>query len=282
MKKILSIGEIYMGFWSNSFNDGFTVTEIIETKNIIISLPYTGKIIYSGKEYNINDYDAVVIFSVDRMSKYLYSIIKDRCKVIGNPYSRVKMKDKVAGAIELSKRGIPIVKTLYSSSYIKRDISSKLSSDIVVKPKDGSFGRGVVLYRNNSINDVNNRIVQPYIECNASDERLIVVDGKCVCAISRKATDPNEFRSNVCIGGTAEAIEITDEMQELGKKVFDCFPGCIWMGIDVLKSVDGEIYVGEVNHYPHNVNETLVIDDFYEKIFVPYIYDYIVKQINES
>jgi len=138
------------------------------------------------------------------------------------------------------------------------------------------------LYTNDSIGDVCGEIVQPYIECNSHDERWVIVDGKCVCAIDRRASDPNEFRSNLGIGGIVTPIPITEEMQEFGKKVYDCFPGCLWTGIDVMRSVDGKVYVGEVNHYPHHKVDSM---EYYEVVwghnFCVDLYDYLVRLINE-
>lgn len=87
-----------------------------------------------------------------------------------------------------------------------------------------------------------------------------------------------EFRSSLSAGGTAEPIPVTPEMQELGARVFDCFPGCVWTGIDVLREGD-DIYIGECNSLPLTGVIEITGHNFYIDIC-----NYIISQIpiNES
>lgn len=57
----------------------------------------------------------------------------------------------------------------------------------------------------------------------------------------------NDFRTNVSLGGTAEAVEITKEQQILAMKAAKAV-GCVWCGVDIMEDKKtGKSYVLEVN-----------------------------------
>ena len=59
-------------------------------------------------------------------------------------------------------------------------------------------------------------------------------------------TNPNDFRSNIAIGGTAEKIEISNDIKELCVSASRIM-GLDFAGLDILLGKDGEPYICEVN-----------------------------------
>ena len=254
-------------------NDDFFYGESIDL--LTIPIPYDGYILYDGKKIFIDEYDAVIDINNDATSQYLYTLLKSHCCFIGAPRIRVNMSDKVMAAIIMSNHGLPVVKTAFS--FGEADISG-LNTDcgyIVKKPKNRSLGYGVERLTPPFDTKEPDRIYQEYIECNCSDERWIIVDGELVCAEKRTSNSPNEFRSNLHLGGIGEKIELTDEMRELSKKIYECFPEAIYLGADILRSTDGRIFVGEVNADPNTGIIGISGHNFYVDI-----YNYIVKRVN--
>lgn len=278
IKKVLAIGRMYDEFWDRSLKYNIESTWLENIESVVIPFPYIGKIFYCDRPFTISDYNAIVIFDRSDVARILYELLVPHCLVIGNPYDRYITCDKARTSIILDNHGIKTVESLYSKSSIDKTlISSQLGKDIVIKPLKGSKGEGCRLYRNNTIFNIPNRICQRYINCNNTDERWIVVDGNVVCAKKRHALVPGEFRTHDRYGGHSDPLPVTQEMKDLGKRVYDCFPESVWMGIDVIKSLDGEVYIGEVNSFPFLSTIEITGYDFLEDI-----YKYILCKLEEN
>ena len=76
------------------------------------------------------------------------------------------------------------------------------------------------------------------------DKRIILVDGEAVGAINRVPSE-NEARSNMHVGGRAEAIDITDREREICDRIGPELRrrGFLFVGIDVIGGLMTEINV---------------------------------------
>lgn len=128
---------------------------------------------------------------------------------------------------------------------------------IVVKLLEGTQGLGVVLADTKSAAKSvieafsslrTNILIQEFIrEAKGADIRAIVVDGKVVAAMRRQGP-PGEFRSNLHQGGTAVAITLSEEEQQVAIQAVNAMGlGCA--GVDMLPSSRGPL-VMEVNSSP--------------------------------
>lgn len=124
----------------------------------------------------------------------------------------------------------------------------------VTKPVTGTRGRDVFRIDRddtqnlNQIVDVLTRdgyaMVQPYVEgAEEGDVRLIVMDGKLLTvdgkpAAIRRVPGPGDFRSNVHVGGTPAAAEVTPLMHELCAEAGPMLAadGLFLAGLDVIGS----------------------------------------------
>lgn len=166
---------------------------------------------------------------------------------------------KIATYQTLAREGLPIVKTFVFSGELKKELLlSEIGLPMIMKPDDGFGGEGVELIHTEEqldgalarIRDSKARmLVQKYVATSkGKDVRVQTIGFEAVFALCRQASDPNEFRSNVHLGGTASEYPLTDEIKELCHKVAKAI-GLRMAGIDLLFGEDGFV-VGEVNSSP--------------------------------
>ena len=127
---------------------------------------------------------------------------------------------------------------------------------VVVKPIHGNGGKAIFRVPAEGDNlsalfEVFNQtwpephMVQPFLpEVAEGDKRIVLVDGEVTGAINRKPGE-GEFRSNLAVGGSAEATTLTAREQEIcaamGPRLKEL--GLIFVGIDVI----GGQWLTEIN-----------------------------------
>ncbi|QSB44079.1 glutathione synthase [Tsuneonella flava] len=127
---------------------------------------------------------------------------------------------------------------------------------VVVKPIHGNGGKAIFRVSADGDNlsalfEVFNQtwpephMVQPFLpEVAQGDKRIVLVDGEVAGAINRKPGE-GEFRSNLAVGGSAEATTLTPREEEIcaemGPRLKEL--GLIFVGIDVI----GGQWLTEIN-----------------------------------
>ncbi|MGB3808044.1 MAG: glutathione synthase [Erythrobacter sp.] len=127
---------------------------------------------------------------------------------------------------------------------------------VVVKPIHGNGGKAIFRIPESGDNltalfEVFNQtwpephMVQPFLpEVSAGDKRIVLVDGEIAGAINRIPGE-GEFRSNLAMGGSAEATELTEREVEICKAMGPDLKrlGLTFVGIDVI----GGKWLTEIN-----------------------------------
>jgi len=127
---------------------------------------------------------------------------------------------------------------------------------VVVKPIHGNGGKAIFRVPENGENlsalfEVFNQtwpephMVQPFLpEVAQGDKRIVLIDGEVAGAINRKPGE-GEFRSNLAMGGSAEATELTERELEICAAMGPELKrlGLVFVGIDVI----GGKYLTEIN-----------------------------------
>jgi len=127
---------------------------------------------------------------------------------------------------------------------------------VVVKPIHGNGGKAIFRLPAEGDNlsalfEVFNQtwpephMVQPFLpEVAQGDKRIVLIDGEVAGAINRKPGE-GEFRSNLAVGGSAEATELTAREQEICAALAPELKrlGLIFVGIDVI----GGQWLTEIN-----------------------------------
>ncbi|MBK8840171.1 MAG: glutathione synthase [Hyphomonadaceae bacterium] len=128
--------------------------------------------------------------------------------------------------------------------------------DVVLKPLHGHGGAGVLKVSHDDGNleaivDLFNKMVpEPFIAqaflpaVTEGDKRILIVDGEPVGAINRKPPI-GAIRSNLVVGGTAEATELSPREREICTRIGPELKrrGLIFVGIDVIGGMMTEINV---------------------------------------
>ena len=249
-------------------------------ENLVIDIQ--SKKLYNGlEEIDYKSFDAVVILTiVSKIGKYIYDMLKNQdVIIIGNPENRLKASNKVYCALTLSANNIPTIKTVYSEGILPEEILSSIGKEVVMKPIANSEGFGIKLISNKNYVIEKNKLFQPYIECNSSDERWLVVGGKVVAVMKRTSSKKEEFRANLSLGGIGEAIVADDKTAELCKKAFNCFDGLVYAGIDIIRDKEGNPYIVEINSVPGEKIIKIANHNYYDDI-AKYIIEKTIDAIN--
>ncbi len=189
---------------------------------------------------------------------YLYSThlleLAERCgvRVINRPASLRAWNEKL-GALRFSHLMAP---TLVASSVVELAQFAKEQGEVVLKPLGGKAGQGVVRCASSSpgiealfelVTDQERLpiMIQKFISnVLEGDKRILLVNGEPLGALNRRPKD-GDFRSNLAVGGKAEATEITSRdkyiCEELGPELRN--HGLFFVGIDVIDGILSEINV---------------------------------------
>jgi len=183
---------------------------------------------------------------------HLLERIEDETLVVNNPRSVRNAPEKV---MVLDYREF-MPPTLVTRSVEEVRAFQREQGAVVVKPIHGNGGKAIFRVPAEGDNlsalfEVFNQtwpephMVQPFLsEVAEGDKRIVLVDGEVAGAINRKPGE-GEFRSNLAVGGSAEATELTPREQEIcaamGPRLKEL--GLIFVGIDVI----GGRWLTEIN-----------------------------------
>lgn len=238
---------------------------------------------YIENKINCKKYDFCVFLDKDEHVSYLLTAAG---VPLFNSSESIRISDdKMLTHIALAKEELPQPKTISAPLFFagedtgiaeKRAIS-EIGFPMVVKKCYGAFGKQVWLAHNEKeLMDIcqgikgEKHIFQKYIECGASDYRLIVIGGKVVAAMKRSATKDGEFRSNIELGGKGEKIEPNKELKALAEAAAKAI-GLDFCGVDVIQDENGKYYITEVNSNAHFAGIEAVTGVNVAKLYAVYI-----------
>ncbi len=183
---------------------------------------------------------------------HLLERIERETLVVNNPVSVRNAPEKV---FVLDYRQFMPPTLVTRSTEDVREFMARHGS-VVVKPIHGNGGKAIFRVPENGENlaalfEVFNQtwpephMIQPFLpEVAEGDKRIVLVDGELAGAINRKP-GAGEFRSNLAVGGSAEATALTPREEEicaaLGPELKRL--GLIFVGIDVI----GGKWLTEIN-----------------------------------
>ena len=170
-----------------------------------------------------------------------------------------------------------LIRWCFSKILIPKHCLVVFGYPFVVKPDSGFGGIGVELIHNGqelkdyfaTLSYGQAYVAQEYIATSKGrDIRVVVLHGRYYFSMERHASNPDEFRSNVHVGGTTQEKTLTEEEKVFCEKVASIFNLPI-IGLDLMIG-DGEYVLAEVNAFPGMPGCKMmdayasVIDDFME------------------
>jgi len=144
---------------------------------------------------------------------------------------------------------LPITHVSGSKKFINKTIDESEAQKMILKPLDGSGGRGVIVLEKNARENINSLldfyiddtgdnyvILQEFIEgADKGDVRVLMLNGKFIGAYHRKPAD-GEIRANIQQGGTAHKYHLTDSQKKICKKIGTKLiaDGLYFVGLDMI------------------------------------------------
>ncbi len=206
-------------------------------------------------------------------------------KIVNNFNSTVITGNKMFTSLMLSKNSIKIPKTFvsFNKETFLKSFSGDFNNKAVTKPVTGSWGRMISLlndyYAAMDVSEYKDYMyplyqinyTQEFINGFNRDLRVFVVNDNVVAGIYRYNA-PDDWRTNTALGGRAEKLEITPEIEEIALKSAEAVGPGIY-GIDILESKEG-YFVNEINGNTEFKNTVPVTG-----INIPdYIADYLISE----
>ncbi len=206
-------------------------------------------------------------------------------RIINDFNSTIITGNKMFTSLMLSKNNIRIPKTFvsFNKETFLKSFNDDFNSKAVTKPVTGSWGRMISLlndyYAAMDVSEYKDYMyplyqinyTQEFINDFDRDLRVFVVNDNVIAGIYRYKPG-NDWRTNTALGGRAEKLKITPEIEEIALKSAQAMGPGIY-GIDLLESREG-YFVNEINGNTEFKNTVPVTG-----INIPdYIADYVISE----
>jgi [lysine-biosynthesis-protein LysW]--L-2-aminoadipate ligase len=232
-------------------NKGVNV-ENVDCKNLILKLD-NGKSKYNGK------------IVLQRSISYFKNVHSTAAleglgaHVINPLHAAMICGNKMYTHMELEKAGVPTPKAV--AAFSEESALAALDEfgyPAVIKPTVGSWGRLIALLRDKEaaravIEDREHMFplyqvyyFEKFVERPPRDIRAIVVGDRVVAAIYRYSGE-GEWKTNMALGGHAEACPVTKELEDICLKATRSLGGQI-VGVDLMENKTDGLMVHEVNN----------------------------------
>ncbi|WGI20671.1 30S ribosomal protein S6--L-glutamate ligase [Amylibacter sp. IMCC11727] len=238
------------------------VIEIIDTTRCYMNIrTVEPEVHYDGKV--LPRYDAVIPRIGASITSYGTSVVRQFETIgtycVNGSWGISASRDKLHAHQILARHQIGMPTTAFASSPkdTKNLIGMAGKAPLIVKLLESTQGKGVVLAETQKAAESvisafrglkAEFLVQQFVkEAAGEDIRCLVVGGKVVAAMRRKAAE-GEFRSNLHQGGVAEAVKITRKERETALKAARAM-NLNFAGVDLLRSADGPMVL-EINSSP--------------------------------
>ncbi len=179
--------------------------------------------------------------------------------ILADPEALRRGRNKFLAYLALQAAGLPIPRTILLKTPDQIDDAfERLGSfPLIAKRLENNQGIGVMLLESwaagrsvceSLLSEEIDLLLQPYLkEANARDRRVMVVDGKVVASIERRAKG-TEFRANAHRGASLHRCELSMQEQELALQAAETI-GLPVAGVDLIQGPEGSLVL-EVNASP--------------------------------
>ena len=218
---------------------------------------------FAGDE-RLEDLDALIVRSIPAGSleqivfrmNALHCLEQAGTFVMNQPLAIEKTVDKFYTSSLLAAQGVPTPPTIVTENMDSAMAAFReLGGDVVVKPLFGSLGRGMVrvddpdvAYRVFRALEMNHYVfyLQKFIQHENKDIRVFVLGDRVLAAMERRGS---AWKTNIAQGAVAYPVELDDYQERLALEAAKAI-GCLYAGVDLVRSRDGEEFVLEVNGIP--------------------------------
>jgi len=216
---------------------------------------------YRGKK--LSTYDAVIPRIGASVTFYGLAVLRQFEQMgvfnLNSALAIGRSRDKLHSMQILSRHniGLPLSAFVRRRDDVLPAIERVGGAPVILKLLEGTQGVGVILADTVKVAQAiietlqstrQNVLIQKFVkESKGKDIRALVVGDKVIAAMRRTAKG-DEFRSNVHRGGSAEAVELSEEYQQTAVRAAQIM-GLRVAGVDMLEGKDGP-QIMEVNSSP--------------------------------
>lgn len=178
--------------------------------------------------------------------------------VLNPPRAIETAVDKYWALARLERAGLPVPPTWVGESPADAEAAfAELGGDVIIKPLFGAEGRGLMRVTDPELARRACRTLgrlgavlylQRYLPNPGHDLRAFVLGDRVLGAIRRHAPE-GDWRTNVAVGGRAEAIALDAAAESLAMRAARAV-GARLAGVDLLPTNAGDLVVIEVNAVP--------------------------------
>ena len=211
-----------------------------------------GKVYFKGELLPERDF-AIVRYYVPAFTEALCKLVK---RQYNNTEIIARFRNKYNQITSIKSDHFKQPKSILGSASTDYEfLKSKLGLPFIAKGLESYGGQQIFLIRNvfdfDSLkfhfNDAKEFLYQHFIsESRGEDIRIFVVKGGTMAAM-RRISD-GDFRSNHSLGGSSQRVEITEQLRNIGKDIYEQ-TGIDFVGVELLQGEDG-LYFCEVNTVP--------------------------------
>jgi len=234
--------------------------EVVDYRRCALGIGSASQVIYHGRSLTP---DVVIPRIGSRSTRYGAAVVRQFVGIgvpsTVSPGGILRARDKLATLQALAERGVPV--PLTSAARTPTGLAEVLElvggTPVVVKLVEGTHGSGVVLAETRKAAESllaafhqldADFCVQAFVkEAQGEDLRALVVDGRVVAAMRRKAA-AGEFRANLHQGGEAFPVILDPVEEETAIAAARCV-GVDVAGVDLLRTSAGPLVL-EVNVSP--------------------------------
>lgn len=224
----------------------------------------TGSPMLSYRERPLAEYDAVIPRIGASVSAYGTAVVRQfelmGIFTLNSAQAIAASRDKLRALQALSANGIAVPTTAFVRDRlgIRHAVDQVGGAPVVIKLLEGSQGVGVMLADTKPAAEAiletlvlsrQSAIVQKFVgESRGRDLRALVVGGRVVAAMERRAATPDEFRSNLHRGANTFRTRLSAELESIAVRATQIM-GLRVAGVDLIESDAGPLVL-EVNSSP--------------------------------
>jgi glutathione synthase len=212
------------------------------------------KVVFEKKISPLHAFDCLMIRKdppINPLVLNFLDAIKDEVVIINDVDGIRKANNKLYTTTFHDPNNTFLPKTHVSGSkkFIKKTIEESDQEKMILKPLDGSGGKGVIVLEKNARENINSLldfyidqtgdnyvILQEFIEgIESGDVRVLMLNGQMIGAYNRKPAD-GEIRANIQTGGTAHKYTLSESQKKVCKKVGNKLvaDGLYFVGLDMI------------------------------------------------
>ena len=216
------------------------------------------EVLYNGQP--LEDYDCIYAKGSFRYADLLRTVthgLVHKTYVPVSPSAFTIGHDKLLTQLKLSDAKVPMPLTYLSSSTdAAKKILQRVNYPIIMKFPHGTHGKGVMFADTfesassmlDALSVLNQPfLIQEFVETGGVDTRALVIGGKVVAAMRRKAVQ-GEARANIHAGAKGEAIQLDNYTKKIAVEAARAIEAEI-CAVDILEGMHGPVVI-EVNLSP--------------------------------